>query len=311
MALRGSHRPLVWMLFGAALAWGASWLPVLYAEPAEPQKPKDPYLTLNGAFRVSYQKARKELTRTYDPILLEEGGTLVLLHAGKRLEKSYQSPRYDEVKTICHIPLALYVMLLNQSDLNDDQVAGLTAYREKIVAAQQSLKERGFEGDLLAQQEKVIADSLAFLDGVVKRRKISGDELTTFARDMGKQVTPLVDAIARLQIDTLDAQTQAFRKELTDDEWKRLKVVIMGSAMPRHDHIVVQYFAKLLAEPGEGRRIIYAEGLWTEDKALELLGKHLLDGPIGRDFFNDDRRMMRDLLADAAKGYLAKKELKP
>jgi hypothetical protein len=84
----------------------------------------------------------------------------------------------------------------------------------------------------------------------------------------------------------------------------------MGSAMPRQGQIVVQYFAKLLGEPGEGRRIIYAEGLWTEDRALDLLGKHLLDGAIGRDFFGDDRRMMRDLLADAAKEYLARKEKK-
>src|SRR4029077_1866303 len=135
----------------------------------------------------------------------------------------------------------------------------------------------------------------------VKRRKTSAEELRTFTREMGKQITPLVDEIARLQIDTLDAAVQALRKELSDEEWQRLKVVVMGSAMPRQQQIVVQYFAKLLGEPGEGPRIIYAGGLWTEGPALDLLGKHLLDGAIGRDFFGDDRRMMRDLLADAAK----------
>ena len=97
---------------------------------------------------------------------------------------------------------------------------------------------------------------------------------------------------------------------MTHVDGRAPRSVVMGSAMPRQGQIVVQYFARLLGEPGEGPRIIYAEGLWAEDRALDLLGKHLLDGPIGRDFFGDDRRMMRDLLADAAKEYLAKKEFK-
>jgi hypothetical protein len=300
-----------WMILGAALALTLPRLAALAADSGDEKKPRDPYLTVNGAFRAAYSKTKKDLIHAADPVMLEEGGKLVLLHAGKRSEREYQSPRYDEVKTICHVPLALHVMLLNQSDLGDEPTADLGRFREKVVAAQKSLKERGFEGDLLSRQEKILTDSLAFLDGVVKRRKVSAEETKTFTLDMGKQMTPLVDYIAGLQLDTLDAAVQTLRKELTDEEWQGLKVVVMGSAMPRQGHIVVQYFARLLGEPGEGRRIIYAEGLWTEDKALDLLGKHLLDGPIGRDFFGDDRRMMRDLLADAAKEHLAKKERKP
>ena len=306
-------RPLtcaLWLILGAALALGAQRLGGFAAGQDDEKKPRDPYLALNGAFRAAYSKTKKDLTKAADPVLFEEGGKVVLLHAGKRSERAYQSPRYDEVKTICHVPLALHVMLLNQTDLGDEPIAELGRFRDKVVAAQKTLKERGYEGDLLARQEKVVADSLTFLDGVVKRRKVSAEELKTFTLDMGKQMTPLVDEIARLQIDTLDVAVQAFRKELSDEEWQRLKVVVMGSAMPRQQQIVVQYFARLLGEPGEGRRIIYAEGLWTEDRALDLLGKHLLDGPIGRDFFGDDRRMMRDLLADAAKEYLARKERK-
>lgn len=299
-----------WLTLGAVIAVGVSRLGGFASGQDDEKKPRDAYLAVNGAFRAAYSKTKKDLIKAADPVILEEGGKVVLLHAGKRTEREYQSPRYDEVKTICHIPLALHVMLLNQGELGDDAIADLGRYREKVVAAQKSLKERGYEGELLTRQKKVVTDSLDFLDGVAKRRKITAEELQTFTREMGKQMTPLVDEIARLQIDTLDAAVQAFRKELTDEEWQRLKVVVMGSAMPRQQHIVVQYFAKLLGEPGEGRRIIYAEGLWTEDKALDLLGKHLLDGPIGRDFFGDDRRMMRDLLADAAKEYLARKERK-
>ena len=78
----------------------------------------------------------------------------------------------------------------------------------------------------------------------------------------------------------------------------------MGSAMPRQQNLAVQYFAWLLSEPGEGKRIVYSESVWDEQKALGLLATHQIDGDIGAAFFDDDRRMHRDLLADAAKDIL-------
>ena len=64
------------------------------------------------------------------------------------------------------------------------------------------------------------------------------------------------------------------------------------------------YFLRLLREPREGRRVVYAESLWEEPEALDLLGTHLLDGSVGEAFFGDTMRMHRDLLGDAAKEYL-------
>jgi hypothetical protein len=66
----------------------------------------------------------------------------------------------------------------------------------------------------------------------------------------------------------------------------------------------VQYFARLLGQSGEGRRIIYAESLFEEPRALDLLATHLVDSRIGVEFFNDPERMKRDLLSDAAQQYL-------
>jgi hypothetical protein len=274
------------------------------ADPAEAKAPDPLLVTLNGAFRAAYARTRKEQVAATDPILLEAAGRLMLVHNGKRTEVDYMPKQYHELKAVSHIPLALHVMLLGKSDLDDDQLAALAAYRAKVVAAEKTLKERGFEPALLEKLEKMIADSVAFLDRVYKDRKVAAEALTAFSREMGKQQEPLITTAAQVQLDALDGQVKKFRKELTDDEWKRLKVVVVGSAMPRKEHLAVQYFARLLGVPGEGPRIIYAEGLWDDDKALALLGTHVLDGQIGAAFFNDDRRMMRDLLGDAAREYL-------
>jgi len=80
--------------------------------------------------------------------------------------------------------------------------------------------------------------------------------------------------------------------------------LIIGPHMPREDLVVMQYFLRLLHEPREGRRVVYAESLWTEPQALDLLGTHLLDGGVGEAFFGDYMRMHRDLLGDAASQYL-------
>ncbi len=74
--------------------------------------------------------------------------------------------------------------------------------------------------------------------------------------------------------------------------------------MPRRNNLAVQYFARLLGEKGEGKRIIYAEALFDESKALKLLGTHRIDTRLGEDIFDEPLYMHRDLLSDAAKNYL-------
>ena len=69
------------------------------------------------------------------------------------------------------------------------------------------------------------------------------------------------------------------------------------------NQLALQYFQRMLGEP-EGLRLVYAEGLWSEPAALQLLGTHLLDAEIATAFFGEPRRLHRDLLADAAAEYL-------
>jgi hypothetical protein len=78
----------------------------------------------------------------------------------------------------------------------------------------------------------------------------------------------------------------------------------MGTQAPRKGNLAVQYFARLLGEPGEGRRIVYAEAIFDETRALDLVATKLVDTQVGIDFFNDPLRMHRDLLSDAAQDYL-------
>jgi hypothetical protein len=115
-----------------------------------------------------------------------------------------------------------------------------------------------------------------------------------------------VTEATRAQLDAAHAQVSAWRRDLSPQEWDQLHVVIIGPHMPREKLVVMQYFLRLLHEPSEGRRVVYAESLWEEPQALDLLGTHLLDGSVGEAFFGDYMRMHRDLLGEAATPYLTR-----
>jgi hypothetical protein len=286
-----------------------AWL----AAQAPPEKPADPLVTLNDSFRAAYRQGRAETLAHAGPVILVEGDDLVLLHDGRREAVAYMPPAYHQLKAVSHVPLALYVQLApyGEGPLSDERLAALRRYRAQVVAARDSLAGRGFEAATLERQQKILAESLAFLDGVLDRRRADAAELTAFARKLAPLLLADAGEAARLQIDALHARTAAWRRQLGEENWKRLRVVVVGSAMPRRGNLAVQYYARLLGEPGEGRRLVYAESLWDEAKARDLLGTHLLDSAIGDAFFGDDRRMHRDLLADAAAEYLKTLRLEP
>jgi hypothetical protein len=272
--------------------------------PAGPVQP--PALTaLNDAFRAAYADARNRVLASSGPTLIVNGDHFTLLREGRRVEATVGVPIYDPVKTIAHIPLAIYVILTpGDGAVDDDRLKTLVGLRKLIPPAEASLDTVNLPAATLTRQKRIVAESLAFLDDVAGRRKFARSSLPAFTRSMAPLVMENVTEATRAQLDATHAQVSAWRRDLSPREWNRLHVLIIGPHMPRQDLVVMQYFLRLLDEPTEGHRVVYAESLWEEPKALDLLGTHLLDGSVGEAFFGDYMRMHRDLLGDAADEYL-------
>lgn len=270
--------------------------------PAEP----DPLLRLNQAFRKAYAANRKAALDRTDPILIASGDDLVWLHKGKRTEVKFMPSYYHDLKTIAHAPLAVYSLLNNLAgSLPDEERKELLHYRDLVQVARDCLEKRWTEPKTLARQQQMLDLTLSFLDGVLKSGKSEPDALTTYCRKLAPLTLANAADAARSQIDALHAQVGRWRKEVTPEEWSRLRVIVIGSQMPRRGNVFVQYFALLLGLKGEaGPRLIYAESLWEEPAALRLLGTYLVDEPTGKTFYDDDQRLLRDLLSDGAADYL-------
>ena len=106
----------------------------------------------------------------------------------------------------------------------------------------------------------------------------------------------------RAQLRATHNQVMAWKKDMTAEEWAALTVIVPGVQTARAENAAVQYFARLFGESnGEGRRVVYAESLYDEEKAINLLGTLRLDGKLAESVFGDRFRMYRDFLADGAR----------
>jgi hypothetical protein len=289
---------LISLVFGAAAPCQSMPAP---AGPVQPQA----LTALNNAFRAAYAEAKGRVLRSSGPTLIVSGDNLALVRERGRVEANVGTSIYDPVKTIAHIPLAIYVILTpGDGALEEERLKTLTGLRELIPPAEASLDTLKLAPATLERQKQIVAASLAYLDKVAKARRFTRSSLLAFTRSMAPLVLKNVTDATRAQLDATHAQVSAWRRELSPEEWSKLHVVIIGPHMPREDLVVTQYFLRLLNERKEGRRVVYAESLWEEPKAMDLLGTHLLDGGVGEAFFGDYLRIHRDLLGTAAKDYL-------
>jgi hypothetical protein len=274
----------------------------------------DPIAAANAAARAEYAHARSAMFARVGPVIVVyEGDKVVLLRNGARTEKRFVAPSDADLKGIAHVPLGLFTALdaLGDGTVSAERLDALANLRRAVAAARPALDGRGFTAATLDRQRRILDASLELVDATISRKQARRADARAFARRMAPLVLANVAEAARAQIDGLHAVVSAWRRELTADEWRALRVVVIGVHMARDEELATQYFLRLLGEPTEGRRVVYAEGLWDEARALDLLATHMIDGSVGAAFFGEDLRMHRDVLGDAAKGYLDELGVEP
>jgi hypothetical protein len=279
----------------------------LTAEPAPGQNKNDPLVELNNKFRAAYAQARKDLLAKQGPVIIADGDSLILLRGGKRSEVSV-SAMADIVKPIAHTPLAIHALLVLAGDgeLSEERMKDLRSLRDLIEPAEKSLASRGLPDDVQMLQTHILTESAKFLDALLAAKKIKAEARVAFTRKLGPLLSTSAAYAAATLLDATHKQVMTWKADMGAEEWKQLRVLIPGSAAPRKDNLRIQYFARLLGEKGEGDRIIYAEALFDESRALNRLGSYQLDTVIGDDFFEDATYMHRDLLADGAAAHIKK-----
>jgi hypothetical protein len=271
------------------------------------QQTADPLLDLNNASRMFYTLAKQQTLAKCGPVMILIGDDLVLLKGGNRTQARVIPDIYHTLKTFDHISLALDVALTahaGETPLSDDFLNELRDYRGLFPAAGERIDKVGLDAEQSARQKTIIAACAQFVDAVLDKRQCLLAERIAFTRKMTPLLMANASAAARAALDSMHRQVCEWKGQLTPEEWSALSVIVVGRQLPRRDNLAVQYFGRLLGQPGESKRLIYAEGLGDEPRSLDLLATHLVDTQVGIDFFNDPNGMARDLLSDGARDYL-------
>lgn len=287
-----------------AIAAAAKAQPAAVQPPPATATAEHPLLQLNQASRAIYAESRARALAEAKPVIILMGDRLILDLGNKRVEASFASRPYDDLKTFAHIGLALDTALMGLPEdgkLSDQLVTQLLQYKRLIQAAAAEISNLDLNEEQAARQRKIASVAIAFIDRLANERKCTPAQRQDFIRSLTPLVMANVAEAAEDTLEAIDSVVQGWKRELSPEQWQRLRVIVMGRQLPRKDSLAVQYFAWLLNVPGEGERIIYAEGIPDEEGALKLLGTHLIDTQVGIDFFDDATRMRRDLLGDAAR----------
>ena len=260
---------------------------------------------LNAAFRTTYQDAKAR--QVLGTVIVVNGDQALLLHGHATVAQAeVRPPLYHRLKAVDHVALALHLELLALDEgplapAARDRLAGL---RDLAAQARAGLGAPFPKGPVLERQRRILDQALEALDGLLRTGHGAPLRAGAFARELAPDLMANVHDAAALQLEALHTAVSAWRKAMPPAEWNGLRVVLIGAHMPREGEVTWQYFSRLLRQPREGDRIIYAESLWELKDALDLLATHGVDRGLGAAFFGDPERMHRDLLADGARDWL-------
>src|SRR5215471_11808748 len=135
MRFRNPMQAVLGLLLVAAAGVAAQSMPA----PAGPVQPAA-LTALNNAFRAAYADAKTRVLASSGPTLIVNGDNFTLLQNGRRVEANVGTPIYDPLKTVAHIPLAIYVTLTpGAGTVDSDRLKTLASLRELIPPAQDSL----------------------------------------------------------------------------------------------------------------------------------------------------------------------------
>ncbi|EAY30757.1 hypothetical protein [Microscilla marina] len=270
---------------------------------------KDPFTKMNSFFRKSYAKTRQKLIEQHAPVIAFVNGGLLFVRKGAKPRWENITPAlYTELKTVSHVPLALYVILGLEKEgiLSTGKLQELKDFMGLMTAARKTLKKRSFVNTQQLQDQFTQIDlGLALADKCLRTNKLIHSELQEFLKKSQPLIQRNVLAAIAAQIDVAHTFTKEFYSTLDNQEKKQLMVLVSGPKAARKDHAITQYFAKALNVKGEGARILYTESVFSRKGVLNILGTFLLDTQVGISFFNDKWRMHRDLLSDAGRYYIS------
>jgi hypothetical protein len=131
------------------------------------------FVDIYGAARAQIVDEQKQIA-----LIVIQDDDLLLYRTGQSMERfsGLMPPLYNKMKTVGHIPLAIFCLLYKHTDkpLPEAVLAEISAYRAELKSAAGALDTREeARADILPNPNQIYAKATGFLDAVIAKGSVS------------------------------------------------------------------------------------------------------------------------------------------
>lgn len=247
---------------------------------------------------------------TYDILKAFGHSTLYLYY---RMSVEIMNYFSDRLSVVNHSQMADSKVPLNTTQLTElnDYLSGLNVMEQELDKVSLCDEFADNAVDVKHIQHQIASKNRQYVQQVIHDTSVTFSQNEHFAKSSTDLLLNSTSIIARLTISHLNHLTDEWKVKMniTEEEFQRTRVIVIAGSSPRVNCLQSQAMRHLLNQHRMGDRVIYAENMWTAQRALDRLKAVMADHAVGEAFFNDRYRMLEDLLADAARDYLKKPDL--
>ena len=300
-----TQRHAAWMLYAVALCTiGAA---ALGPAAAQSTSPAETFRRLNDTNSAIYQATKRRYLAAQDPVVIVGFNSIVIRYHGTVRQVGQIPEEYNILKAVGHTPRSLWAALAPAiADLDPEQTwrKQITEQRQNAVAALAVLPQTGLPAEIIARDAKMLQGCIALIDGYLANGLPSDAQLQSDTRAFTPTILADAASAATAQIDAADRDVRPWWNSLTQAERERTYVLVLGGKMARIGNVAYSYFLNLLGHAQDGYHLVYAESIYDDAGADALLSTLVTDRRLSIDFFADERRMERDVMADGAEARL-------
>lgn len=268
----------------------------------------EPFAAINFSFHETYtrlvEQVQAELGHSI-PVIVLMADHATLLFDGREQCEQVIAAHYHELKALGHLAFGVQLTLMaNGSGVLADGTAKELHEKRSQIQEIHAIINGPFARGSKAPAE-LLCRARMLVDRVLAEGNVDFDRLQEHIRALATQALETAQLAVCSELEQLHRVIARWRNNLGESHWAGMYVVICGAHQPRYREAACQYFGRLLHQADSSAaeredRLVYAEGLYEIDGALDLLARHIVDQRASSLLFGDRRRLQEDLLADAA-----------
>lgn len=271
-----------------------------------------PLAAPNQGFHNAYDQLVSETLVTLGttlPFISVIDDFMSLFADGSEMTVRVIPPRYHQLKSLCHLVFRVQLTLManREEQLHEDTITRLNVILAEIDVAAIALQKMT-PADADASQS-LLQHSRELIANVIHSKSATHDNLRHYAKQTCGFVMANAYRAVRAELDIMHASVMKWQAEMGPTKWSNLYVVVCGNHQPRYRAAALQYFERILGEQ-EGvaaekeDHLIFGESVRDIAGVRDLLARHIVDQRAAQIYFDDPRRLQKDLLADVATEYL-------